>query len=312
MPSLEGLPEPQGSAEPPPVARLAAPVVEREDLAEVEPQPVKARPAPVRRATPSSKLNPGDLICGDCGEGNAPDRKFCRRCGHSLASAEVVKTPWWRRLRRRRRPRTMVAGSRPARPGESAAPRVFRTALRRVRAAVGILMLTFVLLSGLYPPLRTYVVQQASNVKQKISGVAESALAPIRPAAVQGSKATVGHPPKAAFDTFTNTTWAAPWNQKTPPTLTDQLDHAVALRKVIVSNGDKKNFAALIRPATLQFRYSNEQTELITLADTPEPQEFTLRNGIGVNQLTVIVVSVYPAQGARDLALSEIELFGIG
>lgn len=184
--------------------------------------------------------------------------------------------------------------------------------MRRVRTAIGVMILAFGLLSGFYPPLRTYVVQQANSVKQRLRGVADSALTPIRPATVQGTKGLADHGPQAAFDTFTNTTWEAPWSERAPAGLIVRLDHAVALRKIIVTNGNPKNFAARSRPATLELKYSNEKSELIALADSPEPQEFALHGAVGVNQVTITVVTVYPAQGTTALALAEVELFGIG
>ncbi|WP_344233137.1 zinc ribbon domain-containing protein [Kribbella hippodromi] len=278
---------------------------------EVNPQVVQPRRVPVGRPPAAGKVRPGDLICGECGTGNPPARKFCSRCGESLAAAQVVKVRWWRRLRLRRGPRTMAAGSRPARPGDRPAKRAVTSTVRRLRAAVSILLVTFALLSAFYPPLRTYVTGQAHNVEQKIRGAADSALAPIRPAAVTGPS-TPGHPPKAAFDTFSNTAWAAPWSEKVTTRLTVQLDHAVALRKLIVRNGDSANYAAHLRPATVEFKYSNQKSELITFPDSPEPKELALHNAIGVDRFTITVITVYPAQGARDLAVSEIELFGIG
>ncbi|TWD79385.1 hypothetical protein FB561_0443 [Kribbella amoyensis] len=187
-----------------------------------------------------------------------------------------------------------------------------RTTVRRARTTAGFLILVFGLLSGFYPPLRTFVVQQAATVKQQVRGVADSALTPIRPVAVQGSGSTTNHPPNAAFDTFANTSWQVPWNEKAPARLTVQLDRAVALRKILVRTGDSKNFAGSSRPATLELKYSNEKSELISLVDKPDPQEIALRNAVGVGTITITVVTVFPAPGARDLAVAEIELFGIG
>lgn len=288
------------------------PVVEREEPEEVVPQVVRGRATPVRRAGPERRPLPGELVCGECGEGNTAARKFCRRCGASLAEAELVKARWWRRIRLRRKPRVLPAGTRPARPGDSKRRQLFRTTLQRLRATVGVLVLVFGLLAGLYPPMRTLVTQQVSNVKQKIRGVADAALTPIRPVSVQGTRGTVDHPPKATFDTFTNTTWITGWNEKKPPTLTVQLDHPVALRKAIVSTGDPKNFAGHIRPALLEFGYSNEKSDLVQLKDVPGPQEVALRNAVGVSRITVKVLNVYPAPDVTTLALAEIELFGIG
>ncbi|MGC4941081.1 zinc ribbon domain-containing protein [Kribbella sp. DT2] len=297
---------------PAPASKLVAPIVEGDgnQPVEVTPQAGRPRPVPVKRAAPTARPRPGELICAECGEGNSPARKFCRRCGHSLAEAEVVKLRWWRRLRRK--PRTLAAGSRPRRPGDNKGRQAFQSTLRRARAAIGMLLLAFALLAGFYPPLRTMVVQQVSTVKQKVQGVAETALTPVRPVSVRGPQAGADHPAKAAFDTFTNTSWVVAWDKNKEPVLTVQLDHPVALRRVIVSNGDSKNYAASIRPSTLVFKYSNEKSDIVQLADQPGRQELTLANAIGVSSFTVTVINVYPAQDAKNLVLSEIELFGLG
>ena len=69
-------------------------------------QPEAQPPGEIRRPVPPTfeprvERNPGDLICGQCGVGNGPTRKFCRSCGAPLAEAVVVHIPWWRRLFRR-------------------------------------------------------------------------------------------------------------------------------------------------------------------------------------------------------------------
>ena len=40
-------------------------------------------------------VNPGDLICTQCGTGNSPTNKFCKRCGHSLAEAPTMQKKSW-------------------------------------------------------------------------------------------------------------------------------------------------------------------------------------------------------------------------
>ena len=83
-----------------------------------KPDAVKpGRPAPRAPRRPVARdrepLNPGDLVCGSCGAGNKPTRKFCRRCGNDLAEAEVAKIPWWRRVFRRRPKEAAKVGTRP-------------------------------------------------------------------------------------------------------------------------------------------------------------------------------------------------------
>jgi hypothetical protein len=78
------------------------------------------------KSAPSRELQPGDLVCGSCGEANLPTRRFCSRCGNELEGAEVVKAPWWRRILPKRKPRearavepdTGIAKDRPAPPAQ--------------------------------------------------------------------------------------------------------------------------------------------------------------------------------------------------
>jgi hypothetical protein len=73
---------------------------------------VKRKPPKVQPGKPTRTPQKGDLICGECGEANVPGRKFCSRCGTSLAAAVVVKIPWWKRMFRRK-PKSAMAGERP-------------------------------------------------------------------------------------------------------------------------------------------------------------------------------------------------------
>jgi len=68
----------------------------------VKPREVTRPIAPPRKKLPPEdrKPLPGELICGNCGAGNAPTRKFCRRCGTDLVDAPVVKLHWWQRVRK--------------------------------------------------------------------------------------------------------------------------------------------------------------------------------------------------------------------
>ena len=79
------------------------------------PQTPLPRPK-VAKQPPSRKINPGDLVCGGCGEGNDPERNYCRRCGTPLAEATVARTRWFRR-RPKRSKKVVAAGDRPGRGG---------------------------------------------------------------------------------------------------------------------------------------------------------------------------------------------------
>ncbi|MFC0713333.1 zinc ribbon domain-containing protein [Cellulomonas biazotea] len=91
-------------------------------VAPTQPAPVKPgtpqaprpqRPAPKADDTPPQ---PGDLVCGRCGAGNTPTRRFCRACGTSLADAPVAqRRSWWSRLWRPDPRVARAAGYRPPR-----------------------------------------------------------------------------------------------------------------------------------------------------------------------------------------------------
>ena len=90
-------------AEPAPVADspasdLVAPIVPplpqprepADQPTERTPQATRELAAAVTKTKPTRRLRPGDLICGQCGEGNPPVRRFCGRCGDSLDRKSVV------------------------------------------------------------------------------------------------------------------------------------------------------------------------------------------------------------------------------
>lgn len=280
---------------------------------ELVPQAARTKPPAVTKRPPTRKLSEGDLVCGQCGEGNKPSRKFCSRCGESLATAETVKLKWWRRLiPKRRKAKVLAAGSRPNSPNAGKGRTAVRSVGRKVRALIGVIVLTGGMLIGLYPPARTWMVNQVNAVKAKLTGVAETALSPVHPASVKGNAQVKGHPAKFALDEFKNTYWLAPWSDTKHPILTVRLQHKVAVKKLIVFSGASGAFIAHDRPQTLHLTYSNEKSETVVLKDTSEQQELSLNDGLGVDVVQIEVTGVFPAQGAKDVALTEVEMFGIG
>ena len=65
----------------------------------VKPAATRARPGVSSQDCAGPRIvNPGDLVCGQCGEGNDPSRRFCRRCGASLAAGDGIRPlPWYQR-----------------------------------------------------------------------------------------------------------------------------------------------------------------------------------------------------------------------
>ncbi|MEC3981863.1 discoidin domain-containing protein [Amycolatopsis sp. H20-H5] len=300
------------------IAKLVAPVVgdppSRSDdqarLDEMLPQAAQQRVAPVRKQGPTRKLNPGDLVCGECGEGNRPPRKFCHRCGTSLLQAEQVRASWWRRVFRRRT-KVKKAGTRPKTRGAGSKIDL-RAVFRKIRGVAAVAVILSGMLFGFYPPFRTYVLSQAQSIKEAVVNVLPSPESAVRPASVVAAAALPEHPAKAAFDLATNTYWAAPWATGTPPKLTVDLGKTVALRKLIITAGAGAAFTSNHRPARLLLTYSNERSESIAVPDSPKPQEIELKDGLGVRTLTVEVLEVHQGTDASAVAITEIEFFGVG
>ena len=288
--------------------------------AEMAPQAARARRIAVTKTKPTRRLRPGDLICGECGEGNAPARKFCSRCGKPLLTAEIVKTPWWRKLLPRRGPKT-VAISDQRRPGSTgvsvrrAGPDIrqgFRRLYRITRLGAGIALACAAILYGAYPPFRNLINGEFTSVKQKAGSVASSrTLVPVHPVKVTANLQVTGHPGTGAVDGFTNTYWLAPWSEGHVPVLTLYFGHKVTLERMILMSGTSSNYTADSRPATLNLIFSNDESDTVVPKDTPKAQTLTIRGAALVTSVQIQVGSVYPGLSSSNVAISDIELFAL-
>ena len=279
------------------------------------PQDVRPTAKHAKRTPPTHKVRPGDRVCGECGEGNPVTRKFCSRCGESLTTAEIVRPRWWQRLRPRRGPKTVSSAKRPTASKHGGKRGLGRSVASKVRRYGFVVVLLCGVVTAAYPPLRTFVVNKISDVKTDVSNALGGAvLNPVHPAAVRPTTTqTSAHPAKAAFDGFKNTYWTAPWSpQAKQPSVTVDLGKATVLGKVIVTSGASDDFVGHDRPSILLFTYSNEKSDTVTLQDTPDPQEISLRNGLAAQVVDVQVVQVFETKEAKDVAITEIEFFGAG
>lgn len=280
--------------------------------AQVQAGPVRPDAAPQQQPhhRPQQTLRrqpqPGDLICGQCGSGNVPTRKFCNVCGHSLHDAVTQKQPWWKRWLPTRGPKIRERGSRPG--------RVRRTT--KVRQGIGkafrwALAIAVLLFGGLYAfsqPFRSNVNTQVIDAKDTVVGMFVEKPVPIRQSAIAASSELPDHPASFAMDNNTATFWAAKTDPKTAA-LTIQFDHAADLRRIIVRSGDPKKYLGSQRPQRLTLVFDTGKTHDIPLIDTPEEQQHAIKNGDGVKQVQVLIAGVYPSAESTDTAISEIELF---
>jgi hypothetical protein len=297
----------------------------------VKPQAVKTRPTPKQKQASTRVINPGDLVCGQCGEGNDPKRKFCRRCGASLQEAAVFALPWyqrwWRSLTRKK---VRTAGERPKNrrrliggSGPGLVWSVVRIVLIAAVVVVGILALT------------------SHSFRHRISGwyhdvnVKYTAVHPPQPGATANSQ-QIKFPPSLAIDEATNTHWAtAATNNGVGATLTIRMSSPTNIDKIGFLNGNQdgapsntiSTFSS--EPALKDIRVvvseilpeKNAQGQTVntavtkfnqfTLNDEPNFKSFTVSYK-NVRFMEITILSVYPATSnppGHNASLAEVELF---
>ncbi|WP_440901159.1 zinc ribbon domain-containing protein, partial [Actinosynnema sp.] len=256
--------------------------------------------------TERRQAQPGDLICGRCGDSNPPTRNFCSTCGDSLAAATVTPTTWWRKLFPRK-DKTVAAGTR-NRARRSGAVR------KGLGRAVQLVLLVAVLLFGalywLVDPFRSTVNGTVTGAVEDVRGVFDAKLEPVRPTAVSATAELPDHPAALVADNASNTHWAAPADPR--PALVLDFGKQVDLAKAIVRSGVGADFQSAHRPQRLHLVYSTGRTHDVDLADTPDPQEVALANSEGAERVEVHVTGLHRSLSGNDVAISEIEFFAQG
>lgn len=280
------------------------------------PEAARARAAAVTKTKPTHRLRPGDLICGQCGEGNPPARKFCRRCGTSLTEAVPAHVPWWRRLKLRRGPRVTAVPSAGGSPGRPSSGRDVKHSMRKLyrkgRLVVGALILVAGLIYGAYPPFRNLINGKLAAAKSKVTNSINVHFVPIHAVKVSTNLQVHGHPGELAVDSFTNTYWLAPFSVTDYPTLNLTFSHPVTLTRMIINSGASGDPLADSRPSLLVLLYSNDESFTLTPQDTPKAQTLDIHNAVQIKSVKIEVEGTFPGNKSTDVAISDIELFGIG
>ncbi|MEU1885530.1 hypothetical protein ABZ491_08615 [Micromonospora rifamycinica] len=283
---------------------------------EVSPQAVRPRVATVGNRAATRRRQPGDLICGECGEGNAPTRRFCSRCGDSLRSAEVVRRRWWQRLLPRRGPRVTAAGARPGTPGggrPGGVGGVLHSIYQRSNAVAAVLLFAIGVAYLIYPPLRERINGAVSGPVTGARDWADRKINPrfvaVRPVQVTGGASVRDHGPELSVDQYRNTHWQVRWDREKPPTVTLRFAAEVDLERLIVTAGTAEDYTASHRPKTLHLVYSTNRSDTLTVEDTGEPQTLTLDGADGVTSVQIQVTDVHRAEKGTDVAVSEFEFF---
>ncbi|MGH9244053.1 MAG: zinc ribbon domain-containing protein [Acidimicrobiales bacterium] len=272
----------------------------------------------VEKTKPTRRLQPGDLVCGQCGEGNAPVRKFCSRCGNSLAEAAVVKKKWWRKLIPKRKAKVLEAGQRPGRDGVAKKRKLsLQPIIAKLRLVIGGLILLGGIVYALHPPFRTYTNDKAIAAKDFVLDPFIDSFEPIRPTGVAAipPQPNPDDPERdlaeLVIDLGSNTTWtfAPPDPNGLPPTITVSFDRRVNLDRLKVINGASDGFAGFHRVREVKFVFSNNQTFETTFDDTPDPQDVSIENGQDITSVEIQIVSIYPSTQGTQGALTEVEFF---
>ena len=277
--------------------------------------PVVTRPRPgPRTMEPPTRRNPGDLICGQCGEGNDPARPFCRRCGNSLDEAIAVRLPWYRRFFSRLfGVRTREAGWRPRRVGP---PNVMGGVMRVVRLAIVAMLAVGILGFLLIPRFHNLVVNKVTAGVTSVRKVVHPNYDTVYPVAAAATSQTAGHAASLTIDRTSNSYWAAIPTDKTPQlvfTFSEPQDLSEILFRSGAPGAQPSDFLNQPRPKAVHIIFTDAQGKLITATDiTLTDQEGSQFYPIEAKQTTtarIQIQSVYPATGAARsaVAIAEVE-----
>jgi hypothetical protein len=278
----------------------------------VKPGTVKSRPAP-KKAAPAREINPGDKVCGQCGEGNDPQRRFCRRCGASLVEAVIFTLPWytrlWRRLTRRKQ---RLAGDRPRTRrriiGGHGGGVIFNIGKWVVLAAVAVLViLSFV------GPYHHSLRHRESRYYHNVVNIVHPTYNAYHPTSVTATSSAPGFPASNLINNADNTTWEAN-NAGVGQQVVVTFPSPASIAKVGFLNGNQTTPQAYLtepRPEKVEMTFGGPHpyTKTVTLKDSPNFQTFTV-SAKGATNMTLTIESVYPAQGGgTNTALTQIEFF---
>ena len=283
-------------------------------------QPDARKPAVEQKrrvvAAPAAKAGepeykPGDLICGNCGAGNDPARRFCRRCGTNLVDAVVVAPPPWYRRIFRRRDRALKAGERPKWMGDQerrgGSVNWLNRAFKLRRLVMGLLLLGVGLGIASYAFLPD-VKGQVDNGINQVRRMIMPSYGPITPHDFAGPALT-DHEPELAFDGGSNTYWAA--NSGPTLALTVTFDRQFDLGAVLMSTAPVATRTEFDRPKTVELSFPNSDAKPIVL-NLQDSDKQIQNSGLEAKGVTVVVLTFkdyYPAVAGSDsvLAMTDIQ-----
>jgi ribosomal protein L40E len=286
---------------------------------ENEPQAMKPdterprKPPRQTRLKTNTPVHHGDLVCGQCGEPNDPERRFCRRCGARLDGARVAKVPWWRRVFQRK-----------PKPASSATTSALGTSRRIGVSRWRSLWSTArtLLMLGLLVAVIAGVALNRGAILEWIQGK----LSPpdqIHVLQMDASSELVDHEAALTVDRVNTTYWAAqdPTENGVGQYLVASFDNRVSLEKLIITPGNQEEpgtFATQPAPRDIRMIYLDPRGERLgddtcRIPYEAKPFECEIKSpATNIGGVRIVIRAVYtPTQGTdAHVAISELEFFG--
>jgi zinc-ribbon domain len=303
--------EPRGTAE------------SSEQPAAQRPQTARPPSVSIQRRPPTRRLQPGDLICPECGEGNPTTRKFCSRCGTSLEAAQLVKKKWWQYLIPRRGPKKRTAGDRPSarRTRKSFPSKVLGVLFGGVSRVIGVILIIGGVLYGLVPGIRNTANDDLASVKNKVNSWIHPTRTEVQPTDVFVNRSLPNHGDRQLGDTKTNTYWAA----KKPPAsfkivMRYNFSSKFDLKNIAVWNGvgDSKDpdYNSVGRPRNVFLTFpGTTATCSVTLGDVPAAawkKDVSSCHANGVTEVDVAIDDYYGPLHPPFVAMAKMQFFKKG
>jgi hypothetical protein len=270
------------------------------------------RPKPVKQP-PTRKILPGDLICGECGEGNPPARNFCSRCGSSLKAAAVAKRHWWQRLIPHRRRKQMEAGARPWKAADGSQKSrkrggVLAKIYVKARPIIAIMILLAGLLIGFSPNLREKVTGKIGDMRDSIESKLRPTFVPLSPINITTTSALPDQPGANLIDTNPQTFWVAP-GEDPQPTIVVTFDQPFDLQRIKIWNGTAVGFKDHERVSEIHLVFDTGKSFDLHIDDVPDGKEYSIKNGDGVKTVELHITGTVTSLTSDQVGMSELEFY---
>lgn len=296
------------AGQPPPAGTPTAAIPGARQPEAVKPGRPVNRPPPRHAASRPRTFQPGDLICGQCGEGNDPKRNFCHHCGASLQEAVVATVPWWRRILRHRPKKPVVAGTRPG-GGRTTGNRRELPDLSELGKRLMVVVAVVVgIIAIAVPSVRKSVPRSFSGVVRKF--IYHYVPVSISKVDAMGNEVP-GHGAANVFQGDANSFWATPAPKPgTKPQIRVFFDRPHDVSLLRLTSGDPANFPGSPRPRVIEYRFSDGRSHpALQIENVDTPQKFKV-SGAKATYVDIVINDVYPVAGSSFYAaVSRIEVF---